>query len=345
MLFLFYIFIFVLSYSVVRIQSRSRLFGHFIDEPNFRSSHSIATRSSGGVSIILLLWIGLSILEAIGYPIVTTWSVLLICATAMGAVGLIDDVVDISAKIRLVAQFILASITITWILVTETSLHIIYSDRPLVISVLLLTALLSYVWFINLYNFMDGIDGYAASQTIFVYSITCFLILAGTNNTETHLLFYLMALFTVIMLAFIIFNWPKAALFMGDTGSGFIGFLLAGLVIICLIQNLMTLKTWLIILSLFLIDSTVALTRRCFLGKVIYEAHRSHAYQNIARKYNSHFVATTLGISVNLFLVAPAALISHFMPVYSTHSLILVYSVLGMVLYAIGSGREGMYEA
>lgn len=298
-----------------------------------------------------LLWLSLTTYSFYHDGLPTQWWLLLGCASVIGIVGLLDDYLDISAKIRLAIQFVMATLAI-YIVLSMSLPHAQtqYSIGPGLAMVslfaLVLFALFSFVWLVNLYNFMDGIDGYAASETIFVCLLTAILLATApdiSNETINSELFLLTTL-SVIAGAFLIFNWPKATLFMGDSGSGFIGFFIGCMVLITINYDYISFYTWLVVLSLFTVDSTLALIRRVLAGKLFYAAHRSHAYQNMSRKYRSHVVVTLSGIGINLLIVAPLALCSHSYPEYSLYCVLLTYIILGAVMFWAGSGKSGLYE-
>jgi Fuc2NAc and GlcNAc transferase len=150
------------------------------------------------------------------------------------------------------------------------------------------------VWLLNLFNFMDGIDGIAASEAIFVSSAGAFFSwLMGSDNISIILL--ILAASTT---GFLALNWPPAKIFMGDVGSNFLG-LIIGVIAYASILEGASVWIWLILLAVFLVDSGVTLLRRILNGEKWHEAHCSHAYQHAAKKWG-HKKVTISVILINI---------------------------------------------
>jgi len=151
-------------------------------------------------------------------------------------------------------------------------------------------ALISIVWLTNLYNFLDGIDGYAGSQTVIV---GLGLFLFSSNPLGLVLV--------VGSLGFLLFNWDKATIFMGDVGSATLGFIIA----IFIFSDIGTgnIYIWLITLSLFWIDATATLIRRYIAGESISLAHRKHAYQRLVQAGWTHSRVVIFATVFNLFFL------------------------------------------
>jgi Fuc2NAc and GlcNAc transferase len=146
-------------------------------------------------------------------------------------------------------------------------------------------AAVAIIWSINLFNFMDGIDGLAAAQCLFV--VVAGALLTGAAHAVDSSLLPGIAMAGAAA-GFLIWNAPPAKIFMGDVGSGFIGF---GLIAAALESNghgPVSIWTWLVLNGLFVADATVTVLTRLIRGQRIYEAHRSHVYQRLARRCSSH---------------------------------------------------------
>jgi Fuc2NAc and GlcNAc transferase len=153
---------------------------------------------------------------------------------------------------------------------------------------------------INLYNFMDGIDGMAISGALFISIVASILSLVG-GGLELSIIFFLLAVSSV---GFIIYNWPPARIFMGDAGSIFLGYCFGALVLKSSTNGDISFWIWVIILSYFLVDTTVTLLLRIVIVRR-YLPHRSHAYQNLARIWNSHAKVTGLVMAYHFIWILP----------------------------------------
>jgi Fuc2NAc and GlcNAc transferase len=184
--------------------------------------------------------------------------------------------------------------------------------------------LLTIVWLTNLYNFMDGIDGIAATQAMFV-AATAALLLGLHGDGGSALLCLLIAM---ACSGFLYWNWPPARLFMGDVGSGFLGYCFAVLAIASENSGQLPLTVWLVLLSLFIGDASYTLLSRLLRGKRVYEAHREHAYQYLVRRSGSHRKVTIGWGLLNLLIILPLALLASF---YTTVTPLLVALLYGAI--------------
>lgn len=240
---------------------------------NERSLHETPVRTSAGIAIVAGLTIAwlFAILPKGGHHL---WPVML-GTLVLSATGLIDDLRELSARFRLGLQVIVVAALI------------ILSLRELPLAGLLaLPAGVALVWFINLFNFMDGSDGLAASQTVTAGSLLLLWDLFGdTQATLPYAAVH--AALVCASLAFLWFNWPKASMFMGDAGSLAIPFLVAGLVLFGPDMGMAALIA-VIGFAPFITDASLTLAIRILSGERWWAAHRSHAYQLVARRWQSH---------------------------------------------------------
>jgi Fuc2NAc and GlcNAc transferase len=164
-----------------------------------------------------------------------------------------------------------------------------------------LLALVGLVWMINLYNFMDGIDGIAGVEAVCASGLGGLVLawsgLAGLAEAALVL--------AGASAGFLVWNWPPAKIFMGDVGSGFLGFAFGVLAISSAKERPWLLCPWLILLAVFIVDSILTLVRRLITGERWYEAHCSHAYQHAARRYGSHSKVTLTIAAVNVAWLFP----------------------------------------
>jgi Fuc2NAc and GlcNAc transferase len=195
------------------------------------------------------------------------------------------------------------------------------------------------VWAINLYNFMDGIDGLAAVEAVSVGTIAGALLLAAGST----------ALATVTLLVaaasggFLGWNWAPARIFMGDVGSGFLGYTFGTLALLSHRSGAVPLTLWLLVMGVFLFDATLTLLRRIARTERWYQAHRSHAYQRLVQAGSSHARVTTLALLVNLGLGALAWLAQS--GCFSVTAAALGGIVMLAVLYLAIERRRPMYVA
>lgn len=265
------------------------------------------TPRGGGLGVVISFYIGLLILFM--ENIVDMKSMMLMLgAIPVVIVSWIDDHKHVSIKYRLIMQFISA----TWIFVLYGNAVVYVSENDfLLISLLLIIFILSAVWIINIFNFMDGIDGLAGAEfsSIMIALIVCILVLnrASTNSNGS---LEIAALGFVATLGFLTLNWPPAKIFMGDVGSNFMGYVVVAMAIKTINQQQLGLSTWLILPAVFWIDASATLMRRVVTRQPFYKAHCSHAYQQAAKRLGNH-TTVSLGVTmINFLYLMPLAMIS-----------------------------------
>jgi len=285
----------VVAFVLTFVMRRVSLARGLLDVPNERSSHATPTPRGGGVAIVigsLGAFIGLWLLCAVDTNL---FIALAGGGLAVAVIGLIDDRRPLPASVRLIVHIAAAAWALTWLA---------KSSGPHLTAAIQLVALLGIIWTLNLYNFMDGIDGIAASEGVFVsWAGAGLLLLAGGS-------FGIAAMALAVgaaCLGFLIWNWPPARIFMGDVGSAYLGYVIGVLALAGARENAVTLWVWLILGAVFFVDATLTLVRRMFRGERVHQAHRSHAYQWLARRWASHKRVTVAVLAVNLFWLLPCA--------------------------------------
>ncbi|HEU5207807.1 MAG TPA: hypothetical protein VFU06_00235, partial [Longimicrobiales bacterium] len=182
------------------------------------------------------------------------------------------------------------------------------------------------VWLINLYNFMDGIDGIAASEALVVCAVGALLAsLMGASSVAIAA-----AVIAAAAAGFLVWNWDPAKIFMGDVGSGLLGYCIA--VVALGSENLggPPLFVWLVLGAVFFVDATVTLLRRVLHGEVWFVAHRRHAYQRAVQAGLAHAVVTGAVVGLNVLLGAIAYLMvadTRRAPILLVGALVLVLTV------------------
>jgi len=269
-----------------------------IDHPGQRRSHSEPTPRGGGIGIVLVA-LGLFALETAWLPREALPD-LISCMAAVAvvaSVGWIDDHRGLARRWRILAHAIAA------LLVLAAPMWSGVSDTPITVAEIIALALIwiSLVWSINLHNFMDGINGLLAWQSVFVFAVFGTLMHAAGAPADSWHLFALAA----AAAGFLPFNFPRARVFMGDVGSGALGLLIG----IAALRQLATPEivplSGLILVSAFVIDASCNLVSRMLRGKRWYSAHREHLYQWMVRSGMSHARVVAWYMGWNLLVVLP----------------------------------------
>lgn len=272
-----------------------------IDIPNARSSHTIPTPRGGGVAIVLSFLLALPALAVDGllaWPIM--WA-MLGAGAGIAVLGFLDDHGHIAARWRLLGHFAASVWALYWLGgLPAITLFGFRLDLAWLGNIL---AVLYLVWMLNLYNFMDGIDGIASVEAICACLGACLLYWLGGFES----LIVAPLLLAMAVAGFLYWNFPPARIFMGDAGSGFLGIILGLLSLQAAWISPELLWVWLILLGAFIVDATVTLIRRLLRGDKVYEAHRSHAYQFASRHYGRHLPVTLAVAAINLLWLLPLA--------------------------------------
>lgn len=284
------------SFIFTEIYRRYSIKNNFLDIPNERSSHVNPTPRGGGLSIVIIFLLVVILTNSLVNEI--AWA-FIGSGFLVAIVGFLDDKAHIAARWRLLSHFVAAFWALYYLGGIPEFQFLNYTFNLGWFGIGMSAILL--VWMLNLFNFMDGIDGIAASETIFVSCAGAFF--AGLSGFE-GLTFISLALAASTM-GFLVLNWPPAKIFMGDVGSGFLGLML-GIIAYANILKGGSVWIWLILLGVFLVDSGITLLRRIISGDKWHEAHCSHAYQHAAREWG-HKRVTVATIIINLCWLLPLA--------------------------------------
>lgn len=258
--------------------------------PNERSSHTLPTPTGGGVVVALVL---LAVLLGYFFQGVVLAGWLAAACLAMSLIGLTDDLRDLSVGLRLTLQ-ILVIAGFLWVANTVPLSQVGWPGLlPSALVALMLVGAL--VWFVNLFNFMDGIDGLATAQSG-SYCLAALFFMLGDAGWYAGVLWAGVA----CSLGFAVFNVAPARIFMGDAGSAFWGLLLGVLALQLAITGAFPLTASLVLLSAFWFDATYTLIVRAATGQRFTQAHRSHLYQRLADRLGH---ARTTLLYVGLFLL------------------------------------------
>jgi Fuc2NAc and GlcNAc transferase len=291
------------SWLLTALARRYALAKQLIDRPNGRSSHSIPTPRGGGLAIVatfLLLTLALGLSGVIERALMVA---ALGSGTLVAVLGFADDRRPLPARWRFLGH-LTAAAWILWCLGRVPAVPMFGVPVDLGLAGPLLCGLY-LVWMINLFNFMDGIDGIASIQAITVAlggAVVCYL--GGEGSGALPVL-----VFAACVSGFLIWNFPPAQIFMGDAGSGFLGLMVALFSLLYGHAQPVMFWSWFILGGCFMVDATTTLIRRVKRGERFHEAHRSHAYQYASRRYGSHKTVSLAVGAINLVWLLPIALL------------------------------------
>jgi len=288
-----------------------------MDVPNARSLHTKVTPRGGGLGVLLTVLPGWLLVWWFTDQLIPNAAVVA-AAALLAAVCWIDDVRTIGPAVRFGVQVIVVLVGLSAL--TETQFVFAgylpwFADR--------LLAALCWLWFINLFNFMDGIDGLAATETIAVCLGVALLAFFGPAAP----VFAVEAIIvTGAALGFLWWNWSPAKVFLGDVGSAPIGFLVGFLLIKLAISGYLIAA--LVLPLYFVADATATLFRRLRRGAKVWEAHREHAYQKAAQAGMTHRRIVGVVALANLSLIGLAWLSMHQALIAAIAAMLVVVGLL-----------------
>jgi UDP-N-acetylmuramyl pentapeptide phosphotransferase/UDP-N-acetylglucosamine-1-phosphate transferase len=256
-----------------------------LDRPNERSSHRVATPHGGGIAVIgsiLLAWVVLAQTETAPSGVFG----ITLGAGLLAAVSWLDDLRDLSPVGRLLVQAAAVAIGI---------LVLPGPQDPFRLAVIGLV----WVWWINLFNFMDGIDGLAGSEAAAIGA--GLLLFASVGSGSDPALRSLAAAVTGAAIGFLVWNWSPARIFLGDVGSVPLGYVLGFLLLDLAVRGHWT--TALVLPLYFFADATITLVRRLLRGERVWQAHREHFYQQAVRRGLGHAAVVMRVIAADLVLI------------------------------------------
>ena len=296
------------SVSITAFARAYALHVNLLDMPNQRSSHDVATPRGGGIGIVVVFLGVVLTLWTLGEMERNDAVAFLLGGGLVAGIGFIDDHSDVSAKWRILVQIVAATLAVILLGgLPEFQVRHVIVDLGIPGDFL---AVIFMVWFTNAFNFMDGIDGIAASETICIAG-GAFLITQSADGGPAAILLGCLAMASV---GFLVWNWPPARIFMGDVGSAFLGFVLIALAIYETGSDTASIWTWLILGGVFIVDPTVTLITRMLRREKWLSAHRDHAYQKITRRVGSHRRVTIGVIATNVIWLFPVAYVAQSMP-------------------------------
>lgn len=268
-----------------------------IDRPNARSSHEVPTPLGGGLVVIpvaVIAWICLSQFK--GLPPVREILGISGLTMLIAFISFLDDLRHVSAAIRLAAHIFAVAVGIE--MMPDDVLFLQGLVPPQADTMCIAFA---WVWFINAYNFMDGIDGISGVETtsVGIGIIAIALVTGGFVYLAAH-----SAVLVGVMAAFLLWNWSPAKIFLGDVGSAPLGYMVGWLLLTLVLEG-----QWapaIILPAYYLADATLTLTLRLIRGEKIWHAHREHYFQRAIRGGLNHRQVSSVVLLCNLALVAAA---------------------------------------
>lgn len=286
--------------------------------PNARSSHRRVTPTGGGVGFVVAgIGAGVLLLGPVR-PLET--AIVLGAGALLALVGLWDDLKDSPALVRLGVQGLVAVLVVGAV------------APPLPVALGLVVVAIA---FINIYNFMDGIDGLAGGEAVTVL-LAAALLMALSGAEGTAELWWMLALAAAVA-GFLVFNRPPAGIFMGDVGSTFLGLMLVYLALRTSASGAMSLWQWLVLTAGFWSDGLMTLGRRALRGEAIWRAHRQHAYQHLARRYGHGRVSFGFAL-INCGVLLPVAGLASLVPALAPFLALGTVALGVLIASALGAG-------
>lgn len=320
--------LFVLAIVVLGFFRKYAYHKNLLDTPNERSSHTIPTPRGGGL-VFIILWLAFLcvcvLFKSISLMLFLTF---FLGSSIVAVISYIDDNYSLKASLRLLFQSLAAILALIFI-GRINSLDFGFFNISLVWMIMLLL-FLAIVWSINLFNFMDGLDGFSTMEALFVLSIGGILIYLKGGYELAYILWALIA----VLLGFLCWNWPKAKIFMGDVGSATLGLIIMVAGILAQKYYQIPFILWLMLYGVFLFDATVTLVRRILRKEQLYLAHRNHAYQRLNQGGWSHKQVLFGLVTVNI-IIGFLVLLAYKYPTLMVYFSIIELLVLILIYYLI----------
>ena len=325
----------IVGFTLTLFIRKSALKTNRLDVPNERSSHTSPTPRGAGLAVVVAFLLGLIALLVDNTISDEVFLAIAIPGLIVAIIGWLDDRGHLtSAKWRLIGHFACASLAV-WLVGGLPELPLANStiDFGLAGNI---AAIFYLVWMLNLFNFMDGIDLITGVQTVTTSAGVAMLLLISTESD----FWKIFAVLTASILGFLFFNLPPAKIFLGDVGSGFIGFTTAVISLVVAKNEPLVAWAMIILLAVFVTDATVTLLRRLLSREHVYVAHRTHAYQHLSKKLNRH-LPVSLGVgAINLFFLLPIAWLvveSEIIPIFG---ILVAYVPLALVVALLNAGKR-----
>nr|WP_315445827.1 glycosyltransferase family 4 protein [uncultured Pseudomonas sp.] len=303
-----------------------------MDVPNERSAHTVPTPRGGGVAIVVSFLVTSLVVTQLNLLDIKVLYALFGAGALVALIGFADDHGHIAAKWRLLGHFIAAGWALFWLgglaplEIFNTKFDLGWIGHFL--------ALIYLVWMLNLYNFMDGIDGLASAEAISVCLGMCLIYWLGAHAG----LVWGPMLLAAAVAGFFCWNFPPARIFMGDAGSGFLGVTLGIIALQAAWQEPALLWSWIILLGVFIVDSTWTLARRLLKSEKVYQAHSSHGYQHAARRFGHKRVTMTV-VVINVAYLLPLSVLVALDQLSGFSGLLIAFAPLVVIANMLNAGQ------
>jgi Fuc2NAc and GlcNAc transferase len=323
------------SFVLTAATRKRAIINNHLDIPNERSSHSLPTPRGAGIAIVATFFVGLLILLVNDTISSRDFFTLAAPGLIVALIGRLDDLGRVtSAELRLVGHFICASIAV-WLATGLPALPLTESIIDFGVAGDI-AAVIYLVWMLNLFNFMDGIDLITGIQTFTTCLGAAILLVVSTDSD----LWLLVAVMAAAIFGFMYFNLPPAKIFLGDVGSGFIGFTIGAISLVVGKNEPLVAWAMIILLGVFVTDATVTLLRRLLTREHVYVAHRTHAYQHLSKKLNHHLPVSVGVGAINLFFLLPIAWLVSESVIIPIFGLLISYVPLVIVAVLLKAGKK-----
>ncbi len=308
-----YIMLLLVSFSLTYFIKNYMIKKSLVATVNERSSHTIPTPHGGGIAISFTWFIGLIYLFFTN-QIEQNFFYALLCGAIISIISFFDDIYELSPKLRLIIQSLVAISGLYFLGGFETFTFGVFDISNQIFTNIF--AFFMIIWFINLYNFLDGINGYAGSEAVFL-AFAGFVLFGGN---------YFLVL-SVAVLGFLYWNWNKAKIFMGDVGSTLLGYNIAIFTIYYANKESTNFWIWIILFGVYWFDATLTLIRRKLNGERLSQAHKKHAYQRLTQAGWSHYKVTNYSIGLNLILFLIVYFVSNIFVAFILSMILLILSM------------------
>jgi len=306
-----------------------------VDVPNPRSSHTRTTPRGGGLAVVITVTVGVFALAVMGLASRELTIAIVGGGGIVGLVGFLDDRHSLRPAVRFTVHTCAALWALGWLGGLPPLLVGDHLVKPGAAGYVF--GAVGIVWVLNLFNFMDGIDGIAATEAVFISCAAALTGAIGSWPAEVLVGAWMLACASA---GFLCWNWPPAKVFLGDVGSGYLGYVIAILALASGRSDPVAIWIWLILGGVFFVDATTTLIRRWLRGERVSEAHRSHSYQWLARNWGSHSQVTGTALAINLVWLLPWSVLAVKFPAYAVVSLICAFAPLALLALLAGAGRQ-----
>ncbi len=325
--------IFLVFFACLSIKLLIIILMHYkiFDIPNKRSNHIYPTPKGAGLILTLYICGSIFFYMTQGIIQINLFKEITILMLVLSIFSFIDDLYSISFLKKLLFQILIISLG-TYLLNSKINLFCssTYNSLSWIMNYefyknfIRIIIFVFWMWILNLFNFMDGIDGLTASQVLtFNIGLICLSTLGQINENFSHVGIIVFAIY----LGFLYYNKPPAKIFLGDSGSISIGFFIGGIIIITFLEHKNFISLFILILY-YLFDTTLTLLRRFVDKQNIFSAHSQHFYQKKVRNGFSHALVLNKIIFINILLIIPS------LNYFNSPFFCIIVSVL-MVIYLL----------